>query len=193
MLQVGPLLTASGAATVGCARWLAPALPQVLELPLLLVALLFYLAFLMADNWPLGSTLSLVAFAGSVGAAGGLWLPALDGSPWGRSMGFGLAELLAALLLGRRIRLPAWLGGELLTGLLWLYLLGWPAIALVRGGPILIRSWAAFGSIVLILLATVWSQDLRLVEPPPAPRMAGELYLITFNLILAMALLLPPA
>ncbi len=187
-LQVLPPAVVAGLATMLGSQVLAGRLPPAWEFPLLILGLLLFvgmLTFRMAGGWTLAV---LVAFGL---AAGTLLGQMLTGSGAGWPLAWLLAAALLALGAALSGSLPPWwlrLGFGLWLAAL-IYLAGWIALALLRLPTASQAAWALGGVVIFALLGSVWFASLGRRRPNRPSSLAVDLYILAFNLAVALRVL----
>jgi hypothetical protein len=119
----------------------------------------------------------------------------------------GLIGLLAGLVLALAWRFRRWLTAlmpgslssattalRLLTffvwGAAWVYVLGWLLVLLLPLPPGSGATWAALGLVIFGTASFLWGAHLADRDPKlPGAALAAELYLLTFNWLIALAIL----
>lgn len=162
-----------------------------LTLPLLLVAVLLFVAMLTfrkSSGWNTGL---LLGFALAVGFLLSGLNKTDDGHAWMGALGIMIAALGVSTVVGRALRgRLAMLGGGLWL-ISWAYLVGWGVIAVLRAGPPFQVVWAAAGLLIFTGLAAAWFSALGGErEETPGASQAIDLYIFSFNLVLASFVLL---
>jgi hypothetical protein len=185
VLRVLPPLALAAAGTILGMVVLAPYLPSVLTLPLLLVAVLAFVALFTFREVPGWSTALLTCF----GLLAGLYLGSLfpqGGRLWGWAAVAAIGILALAALLGHAFRGRLRLAALLLWVLSWIYVAGWPLIALLPGAATLQFVWAAAGLGIFGCLGISWfaAVEERQAESSGSS-LAIELYVIVLNLVVA--------
>ena len=72
----------------------------------------------------------------------------------------------------------------------WLYVLGWLLVLLLPLPPGSGASWAAIGLVIFGTASFLWGAHLPDQDPKlPGAALAAELYLLTFNWLIALAIL----
>lgn len=147
------------------------------------------LAFRDTRGWNLGFFAAFSALAGAV-LGNLLFFP--GGLSWI------MAFLCAAAVVGLAAALSPWLGRWVaamalsLQALFWLYVAGWVLIAALGLPRISMRLWAGGGLLVFFGLGSAWFHGFsRQPQPPPewVYRSAFSLYILTFNLAIAIRVL----
>lgn len=176
-LLLAAAMTAAGALVLGpylASAWFAAALG----------ALVIFLALLTFKQVPGWNVALLTAFA----AVGGGFVAAL----FPKALGWGAlaaAALLvtAAIVSSGRIASAPWMA-RLAWALSWIYLAGWPILAILRAEKTARVGWAAGGLLVFFALAACWFAGRPwLQEEDVGAPLAIEVYLIGLNLLLAAA------
>jgi hypothetical protein len=187
-LQVLPATALAALATLLGSEILAARTPLSWQFPLVIGGLVLFVGLLTFRSWGGWSLAMLVGFALLAGTV-------LGGLLAGSSGSWPLAWLMSALLLAIAATisgfLPPWL---LRMGFgLWLaslvYLIGWigfAALNLPTGSQV---AWALAGAMIFALLGAIWFASLNPERGATASSLAVDLYILAFNLTIALRVL----
>ena len=189
-IRILPFTLLALAATGFGMRVLSPHVTPAMRLPaviLVLLAFIAYLTFRQSKAWSLALLIGLTMGAGCLLSE----ISALHTGAWAKPLGLAALVVSVAALISRALRdRLAWAGAGFYA-LSWVYLLGWPVLNLLQVSRLITTCWALGGVVIFAGLACFWFSALpRRVETSTGPSLAGDLYLLLFNLSLGIGVML---